>query len=160
MIKTDNPGGQRKMVPSLVGVRGYAFLLVFLAHCCGDLGHVAQSRYPVRLIQGISFIAVPFFFVLSGYLICRILIDTREREGYFKIFYSRRILRVIPLYYLTLLGVALFCVLKGYPLTSGFWIHFLFMHNLFPDHYIVGFSSPPGSILVHLWSMGVEEQFY
>ena len=159
MIKTDNPGVQRKIVPSLVGVRGYAFLLVFFAHCCADLGSVAQSRLPVQLLEGISLVSVPFFFVLSGYLICGILIDTREREGYFKIFYSRRILRVIPLYYLTLLGVALFCVLKGYRLTSGFWIHFLFMHNLFPN-YQAGFSSPPGSLIVHLWSMGVEEQFY
>jgi len=159
MIKSDNPGVQRKFLPSLEGVRGYAFLLVFLAHTCGNLGYVAQSRYPVRLIEGIAYVSIPVFFVLSGYLICGILIETREREGYFKIFYSRRILRVFPLYYLTLAAVALICVLKGYSLTSGFWIHFLYIQNLFPN-YIAGFASPPGSILVHLWSMGVEEQFY
>jgi peptidoglycan/LPS O-acetylase OafA/YrhL len=159
MTKTDHTGGQRQFMPSLEGVRGYAFLLVFLAHSCGNLGYAAQSRYPVRLIEGIAYVSIPVFFVLSGYLICGILIDTREREGYFKIFYSRRILRVFPLYYLTLAAVALICVLKGYPLTAGFWSHFLYIHNLLPN-YIAGFNSPPTSLIVHLWSMGVEEQFY
>ncbi|HVN94248.1 MAG TPA: acyltransferase [Terracidiphilus sp.] len=159
MTKSDYIGPQRKFVSSLEGVRGYAFLLVFLAHVCGNLGHAAQSRYAVRVIEGIAFVSVPTFFVLSGYLICGILIDTRAREGYFKIFYSRRILRVFPLYYLTLLAVALFCALKSYSLNFGFWVHFLYIHNLLPN-YQVGFSSPPGSLMVHLWSMGVEEQFY
>lgn len=159
MIKTDHTDSRRKFLPSLEGVRGYAFLLVFLSHSCGNLGHAAQSWYMVRLIEGIAFVSVPTFFVLSGYLICGILMDTREREGYFKIFYSRRILRVFPLYYLTLLAVALICVLKGYALTSGFWIHFLYIHNLLPD-YRAGFGLPSISMIVHLWSMGVEEQFY
>ena len=115
--------------------------------------------YPVRLLIGVAWISVPIFFVLSGYLICGILIDTREREGYFKIFYSRRILRVFPLYYLTLLGVALICVLKGYPLTFGFWIHFLYIHNLLPNYPAIS-KSVSTAMMPHLWSMGVEEQFY
>ena len=99
------------------------------------------------------------FFVLSGYLICGILIDTREREGYFKIFYSRRILRVFPLYYLTLLVSALLCALKGYSLTSHFWVHFLYIHNLFPS-IAYNLDSVPTKVISHLWSMAVEEQFY
>jgi peptidoglycan/LPS O-acetylase OafA/YrhL len=159
MIKTAHTGSQRKFLPSLEGIRGYAFLLVFIAHCYGYLGFVREPWYQVRFIQGIAFNSVPVFFVLSGYLICGILIDTREREGYFKIFYCRRILRVFPLYYLTLAAVALICVLKGYPLKFGFWSHFLYIHNLLPN-YTAGFNSPPTSLIVHLWSMGEEEQFY
>ena len=161
MEQTDRADRQRKFLPSLEGVRGYAFLVVFLAHCCWAIGNLPSLwwLFPLRFLTGVSCISVPVFFVLSGYLICGILIDTREREGYFKIFYSRRILRVFPLYYLTLAAVALICVLKGYSLTAGFWSHFLYIHNLLPN-YIAGFNSPPTSLIVHLWSMGVEEQFY
>jgi peptidoglycan/LPS O-acetylase OafA/YrhL len=102
---------------------------------------------------------VPVFFVLSGYLICGILIDTREREGYFKIFYSRRILRVFPLYYLALLVVGLCCVLQGFSLDFQFWSHFLYIQNLVPGYASI-FKIVPWRVISHLWSMGVEEQFY
>ena len=114
MTEVNRPDSQRKFIPSLEGVRGYAFLLVFFAHCCNAIGFFPLGRwwYPVRLLEELEWAAVPIFFVLSGYLIGGILIDTREREGYFKVFYRRRILRVFPLYYLTLIGVGLCCVLK------------------------------------------------
>lgn len=102
--------------------------------------------------------AVPLFFVLSGFLICGILIDTRERAGYFRIFYSRRTIRVFPLYYLTVLSVGLCCILNGNSLSFHFWTHLLYIQNLFPG-YAAGKWVPWGMIS-HLWSMGVEEQFY
>jgi peptidoglycan/LPS O-acetylase OafA/YrhL len=161
MEQTDRADRQRKFLPSLEGVRGYAFLVVFLAHCCWAIGNLPSLwwLFPVRFLTGVSCISVPVFFVLSGYLICGILIDTREREGYFKIFYSRRILRVFPLYYLTLAAVALICVLKGYSLTAGFWSHFLYIQNLLPNYPAMS-KSVPTAMISHLWSMGVEEQFY
>jgi peptidoglycan/LPS O-acetylase OafA/YrhL len=152
---------RRKFLPSLGGARGYAFLLVFLAHCCSTIGDFPQTwwTYPVRLLMELAWVAVPVFFVLSGYLICGVLIDTREREGYFKVFYSRRFLRVFPPYYLLLLGAALCFHLNGYTLGSQFWIHFLYIQNLFQS-YVPASGLLPTTLIRHLWSMGVEEQFY
>jgi peptidoglycan/LPS O-acetylase OafA/YrhL len=104
-------------------------------------------------------VSVPIFFVLSGYLICGILIDTREREGYFKVFYSHRFLRVIPLYYLTLISVGLVSAMNGYRPGFQFWSHFLYIQNLFRSNASV-YTTFPWKAMVHLWSMGVEEQFY
>ena len=118
------PDRQRVFFPSLEGVRGFAFLAVFIAHCCDqDLGALHRWwSYPLFLLKGLEWVTVPVFFVLSGFLICGILIDTRERQGYFKVFYSRRVLRVFPLYYLTLLAVVLFAFLNSYSLSRQFWI--------------------------------------
>jgi peptidoglycan/LPS O-acetylase OafA/YrhL len=81
--------------------------------------------------------AVPAFFVLSGYLIGAILYETRNKEGYFKAFYYRRILRVFPVYYLTLLAVACFYALGGFSFIADyhFWIHSIprtFLHTIHP----------------------------
>lgn len=88
----------RAFYPSLEGIRGYSFLTIFLAHYCdASFANIfLWWSYPLHLLKGIDWALMPIFFVLSGFLICGILLDTREREGYFKIFYSRRILRVFP----------------------------------------------------------------
>lgn len=161
LMETDLTNSQRKFVPSLEGVRGYAFLIVFLAHFLNIVGYENHKwwSYPEFLFGQVDPLVLPVFFVLSGFLICGILIDTREREGYFRVFYIRRTLRVFPLYYLTLLGTALICTMKGLSLTSRFWIHFLYIHNLFPS-IASNLNTVPTMVISHLWSMGVEEQFY
>lgn len=55
------------------------------------------------------------------------------------------------------MGIA--CVLSGLPLNYGYWAHFLYIQNL-PQSYLSTINFPPGLYLRHLWSMGVEEQFY
>lgn len=153
---------QRRFLPSLEGVRGYGFLLIFVGHYFGIIEWSVRHTwwlYPFYLIGQIGWIMVPAFFVLSGYLICGILIATREREGYFKIFYSRRILRIFPVYYLTLAGVALVDHYNGLAMSGHFWSHFLYIQNLLPG-YRGGPSWAPSIQVTHLWSMAVEEQFY
>jgi len=151
----------RTFIPSLEGVRGWAFLAVFAAHYAQATLSSSHRwwTFPVSLLIRLSWVSIPVFFVLSGFLICGILIDTRERGGYFKIFYSRRILRVFPLYYLTLAGVGLCCTLKGESLSYIYWLHFLYIHNLVPG-YAGSVGWVPQSQIAHLWSMGIEEQFY
>src|SRR4051794_968387 len=97
-----------KHIPALDGVRGLAILLVIAFHA--RVVFVSTSEIPFlgfRLLA-LGWIGVDLFFVLSGFLITGILLDTRDASGYFQAFYSRRVLRIFPLYffYLFLILVA------------------------------------------------------
>ncbi len=150
----------KRYVPCLEGIRGYGFLLVFCGHYFvpAQLAHPGTTR--IKLLTSLSSLglfAVPAFFVLSGYLIGGILYDTRDREGYFRVFYSRRILRVFPVFYLTLLAIACFYMIRGIVPSRVFWFHFLYIQNLLPSY--TGWNSAPVA-MIHFWSLAVEEQFY
>ncbi|MGO9939030.1 MAG: acyltransferase family protein [Terracidiphilus sp.] len=159
MTEVRASSGRSKYLPYLEGIRGYGFLLVFLVHYCPPYQIARAGSLAFRLCTGlepITFLAVPVFFTLSGYLIGGILHGTRDREGYFSVFYSRRLLRVFPLYYLALLVIACVEVFLRFPLNYHFWVHFLYIQNLFPDY--VTQHSP--AVLLHYWSLATEEQFY
>src|SRR6267143_1313948 len=84
----------RQKIPQLDAVRGVAILLVIF--------HNASEKFPSLHLQGLfanGWMGVDLFFVLSGFLITGILIDTKQSEGYFRNFYARRCLRIWPLYY-------------------------------------------------------------
>ena len=87
-----------KRIPQLDGVRGVAILLVIL--------HNESSVFPSwhldRLFAN-GWMGVDLFFVLSGFLITGILVDTRQSRRYFWNFYAKRCLRIGPLYYWLLL---------------------------------------------------------
>jgi peptidoglycan/LPS O-acetylase OafA/YrhL len=92
---------------------------------------------------------VDLFFALSGFLITGILLDTKYDPRYFRNFYARRALRILPLYYLILL-VVLFC----YPNSGRYAVLvLLFLCNMAP---LFGAPMLNGA----LWSLSVEEHFY
>lgn len=109
---------------------------------------------------------VDLFFVLSGYLITGILLDTLGRRAYFRSFAMRRVLRIFPLYYAVLFGLLIvipFILDWGHivgiskpRLDEQIW-YWLYAHN-----WIAVFveNPPQWHILIHLWSLAVEEQFY
>lgn len=151
----------RKFILSLEGIRGYAFLAVFFAHYF--LPWTLRNQHDFvfgtwTVLRAIAYFAVPIFFVLSGYLIGGILYDTRQREGYFKVFYLRRALRVLPIYYLALIVIACVDVQFRFHLDHRFWAHFFYIQNLLPNMPKFWFESPVA--MAHLWSLAVEEQFY
>ena len=116
----------RRYVPCLEGIRGYGFLLVFCGHYFlpDQLAHPNTFRLKLlTAFASLGLFAVPAFFVLSGYLIGGILYDTRNRDGYFRVFYSRRILRVFPVYYVTLLVIVGFYLWKHVPTDYLVWTH-------------------------------------
>src|SRR5215218_2715162 len=84
---------------------------------------------------GFGWLGVDLFFVLSGYLISTILLNTVNESNFLKRFYIRRILRIFPLYYLVLI-IALFVMplLPGIKIKSDFywehqWWFWLFLQN-------------------------------
>lgn len=110
--------------------------------------------------------AVYVFFVLSGFLIIRLLYRERHYKGKIDIknFYMRRILRIYPLYFLIMIvGFLYYNVIlsymgipyeNDYNITNAILLYTFFLPNVASSLY-----SPGGAIEI-LWSIGIEEQFY
>ena len=144
------------------GLRGLAILLVVIYHYGLDYrGAGLFSHMTVKSLLQMGWMGVDLFFVISGFLITSILLDTRDRPGYLKNFIMRRFLRIWPLYYLNL--VVLIVVAPRFmpspELTSvvdkqaWFWSYganWLFALE-------GGFNS---TACGYFWSLAVEEQFY
>jgi peptidoglycan/LPS O-acetylase OafA/YrhL len=141
----------RPVMPELDAVRGIAILGVLFYHLL-YLG-VDLSRFPhvLRiLLTGMwtGRLGVSLFFVLSGFLITGILLDSRGRQDYYRRFDIRRVLRIMPAYLLTI-GI-LFAL--GYS-RNFLLLSLLYMTNVAPL-FGVGITYPV------LWSLAVEEHFY
>jgi peptidoglycan/LPS O-acetylase OafA/YrhL len=148
-----------RKLPALDGVRGLAILAVFLHH---SVWRIAKGGVHdvLNWFGGQGWAGVDLFFVLSGFLITGILLDTRPAENYFQSFYARRALRIFPLYYAFLLvGFTLFPIWvtsDWQPIRADRWLYFCYLTNwigLWKDNW-------HANVLGHLWSLAVEEQFY
>ena len=140
--------------PDIDGLRALAILPVVLFHA-----------FP-NLLPG-GFIGVDIFFVISGYLITNILLKDIQAGNYsIKNFYARRVRRIFP----ALSVVLLFCLALGWIVLTaveyralgkhaaggaGFIANFMFWRE-------AGYFDTAGDTkpLLHLWSLGIEEQFY
>ena len=97
----------RPRMPELDTLRGIAVLMVFLFHGFEEMvapGPIRPlwQRWTLAIIQQ-GWTGVNLFFVLSGFLITGILLDSRRKPQYFSRFYYHRVLRILPAYYLLLL---------------------------------------------------------
>jgi peptidoglycan/LPS O-acetylase OafA/YrhL len=141
-------------MPGLDVLRGLAILMVLVFHgfepheiVFGSLGPHA-APFLISLV-GLGHYGVHLFFVLSGFLITGILLDTRNDADFYRNFYLRRALRILPAY------CVLLAVLFG-------------MHRITPLYLLVCLlylCNMPGLLGVNpqygpLWSLSVEEQFY
>lgn len=148
----------REKIPQLDALRGIAILLV-IAH--NATLHYGTASY-LRPLFDRAWMGVDLFFVLSGFLISGILLDTKETPNYFKNFYARRVLRIWPLYYclLALMFVVLPRVSAAQGVTifaksSPWWAYPLFMQN-----FLLPLSTDAAGPLGVTWSLAIEEQFY
>lgn len=139
---------ERKHIPQLDGMRGLAIFLVLLAHSAIAFTHVSAFRW----VENYGNLGVQLFFVLSGFLITRILLDTKDTPHFFRNFFVRRALRIYPLYY----ALLAFVVFSGLVHQHGvrWWPYILYLSNI-----IYGAGTEP-SPLAPAWSLAVEEQFY
>jgi len=127
--------------------------------------HNNLPKYPTLPLQRVfsyGWMGVDLFFVLSGFLITEILLDSKQSAGYFKNFYVRRCLRIWPLYFAVLFFMFVVVPrlrpsdgLLVFARSSPWWAYLLFLQNF------VG-PSPTGAVgpLSVTWSLAIEEQFY
>ena len=109
--------------------------------------------------------AVYMFFVLSGFLIIRIIYQRKLQDRFsIKNFYMRRILRIFPLYYLIVIfGLTFYNVvlpMLGMPFEIRYNWYEAFFYLVFFLANVFSHLFRPGAILEVLWSIGIEEQFY
>lgn len=151
-------------IPALDGLRGVASLMVLAYHFGPHIVRDAGSPFQfLHRIPPFWFEGVDLFFVLSGFLISGILVDTRESARYFQTFYARRFFRIFPLYYVVLFGygltIALWDVNTGARLFENplpFWTYTLYMQN-----FAMAATNTFGAIwMAGSWSLAIEEQFY
>lgn len=134
----------------LDGLRFFAFLAVFMIH--SDVEHFWWGSYGVSL-----------FFVISGFLITRILIASQDRPRgqALRAFYARRALRIFPAYYLVLglaaatVGIAYLPAFALYVMNWG-----IFFYTWIQPELVDASWDPVRMHGIHFWSLCVEEQFY
>jgi peptidoglycan/LPS O-acetylase OafA/YrhL len=153
---------------NLDALRFFCFLSVFFYHSFDtSFGYIRQSEAHQFVRQGLfehANLGVNFFFVLSGFLITYLLIEEKKQTGQISLprFWMRRILRIWPLFYLSVFfGFVIFPLIKiafgQIPTESASLIYYLTFLNNFD---VLAKGTPDASTLGALWSVAVEEQFY
>jgi len=152
--------GFRGHIAELDSIRAFGIGLVLLNHLWWC--HFLHILYELGRL---GWIAMDAFFVLSGFLITGILVDSRSRPDYFRNYYIRRSLRILPLYYCVL--VAGILILKSgigqidYASFVRQWgspgWFFVYLGNFRTTY--MGHTAPASYFAV-LWSLQIEEQFY
>ena len=153
-------------IAALDGLRGLAILMVMLFHQADFAAVTALQRVRPRRVIGQGQAGVDLFFVLSGFLITGILVESRGASRYYRNFYARRFLRIFPLYYAVLF--AAFVVIPHWlpSLQKAKWAHAtgwnqLWYWSYLSNWYIAIWTRGPTHGIVDLsWSLSIEEQFY
>ncbi len=150
-------GGPERHIPALDGIRGLAVLLVLVFHIFQF--EPAPQQAWLRLGYSATRFGqtgVDLFFVLSGFLITGILLDTKASARFFVNFYGRRTLRIFPLYYgvLILFLLVLPRVLSTpLPGIGSVWLW------TFSTNFALS-AGHDGGLVGHFWTLAIEEQFY
>ncbi len=161
-------------IPELDGLRGLAIFLVLVCHLVANPAHKPINFVVdhVFTILTVGWSGVDLFFVLSGFLIGGILLESHNSANYFKAFYLRRVHRILPIYYLwislfiVVVSVIAFVVRQPVSLVPGALpitahdfssvpYYFTFTQNIF-------YSPTPFQWIwfTVTWSLAIEEQFY
>src|SRR6266850_1129470 len=139
-------------IPSLDGLRAISIGLVVFGHLCGTTGFLVSQSAALWL--GFADLGVRLFFVISGFLITRLLVDESEHTGRIDVgrFYLRRALRICPPYYALIIVLLVLDFERLLTLAPGDLLHAL--------TYTTNYQARPSWNIGHAWSLAVEEQFY
>ncbi len=140
--------------PDIDGLRALAVLAVVIFHA-----------WPRRLPGG--FVGVDVFFVISGYLISRIIANDLEKENFnLKLFYQKRIKRIFPALLIVLVSTTIISVFIFLPNEFTQLAHHLIAGTFFSSNFLLWRESGYFDVasdtkpFLHLWSLAIEEQFY
>jgi peptidoglycan/LPS O-acetylase OafA/YrhL len=137
--------------PALDGLRGLAILMIIMYH-----------NFDFLPLSQAGWIGLDLFFVLSGFLITGILLKKKNSHHFLRNFYARRILRICPIYYLSLI-IFLFILpnIISYPFSRHYFITYQYWFWLEIQNWLF-ILKPAGNnnFLNHFWSLALEEQFY
>jgi peptidoglycan/LPS O-acetylase OafA/YrhL len=145
--------------PQLDSIRGMSFIAIFLFHTLRiNYSNNGLGKFASYVFNCLPF-AIDVFFILSSFLLTYLALNEYEKRGNFsfKNYFTRRILRIWPLYYFIL--VLAFLI---FPLVAN-WLHFKM--SLPPPFYYLFFIAnfyvaDHVFFLRLLWTISVEEQFY
>ncbi len=144
----------KERILSLDGLRALSILLVIASHASCARGFPGASKFAASSIPYyVGNLGVRIFFVISGFLITRLLLKEEEKSGSISLsaFFQRRVFRIAPVFFTYILIIALLDVLGVLDVPwKSLLIAGTFTADVFrPDWY-----------LGHFWSLSVEEQFY
>ena len=143
----------KNYISSLDGLRGFGIIFVVLYH-------LLRLKGADPSLLGFSWIFIQMFFVQSGYLITKILLQSKTLpfKEYLKRFYWNRVVRIFPVYFLylfILVGIYLaFNITPDFPSRAAYLFTYTYNFTRLFEH------ADFHPLYVHLWSLAVEEQFY
>jgi peptidoglycan/LPS O-acetylase OafA/YrhL len=147
MTTSSSPVGSREHFPRFDGLRALAVAFVLI-------GHLVQMKVPAMprpilvLLGTATGSGVDIFFVLSGFLITKILLSERGKPAALRVFWLRRFLRIFPPYYLLIALLAIVAPSPAIPWCAAYLSNYYFV------------LSDTDGPLSPTWSLAVEEHFY
>jgi peptidoglycan/LPS O-acetylase OafA/YrhL len=147
-------GGTEARVVALDGLRGFMTILVVLSHYFAEV----PNGIPVLMA---GWVAVDMFFVLSGYLVGRMILEKKHSANFLQVFFMRRACRTLPIYFVAVLVVFALQVLIDRPWTEAELAFPLWSYLTFTQNALMVASNSVGSHwLAPTWTLGLEEHFY
>lgn len=146
----ENKESRKFYYEGLDSFRGIGILWII---CCHYFSNNPFFRF--------GWVSLEFFFVLSGFLITKVLLNSSKENHFFSRFYIRRMLRIFPIYFLFILTFFAVIFLFSKPNHFNFLKQNFFFYLIYVQNFLFIFKGlEPENFLNHLWSLAMEEQFY